>query len=175
MEPFEIVLSCSALGAVIVWIFSLYKVKKMKHSLDKAVCKIAKRTTALHNLEKFMEHSVLVFSQLEVFADKTLDGLVIVKDADKKESQFVYANPAMSNMLGWSQDELISCPWRDFLVDDDDHENIEKVTQALSNGKEVRRLMGEYQCKDGETKILSVSSCPADEEGYIYAVFREIS
>ena len=176
MQLFEITLACSAAGAILAWMWSLHKVKMMQHSLDTVTCKIQKRTEALHNLEKLIENSILVFSQLEAFAEKTLDGLVIIKDVDKKDSRFVYANPAMSETLGYTQDELISRPWRDFLATDDVHsENIEKVTRALADGKSVRRILGEYRCKNGEKKTLSVSSCQADEEGYIYAVFREVS
>lgn len=176
MQLFEITLIGSAAGGIVAWLWSLHKVKKMEHSLDTATCKIRKRTEALHNLEKLIENSILVFSQLEAFAEKTLDGLVIVKDVDQKDSRFVYANPAMSETLGYTQDELISRPWREFLVaDGENNENTEQVTKALATGKAVRRVLGEYKCKSGEKKLLSVSSCPADEEGYIYAVFREIS
>jgi PAS domain S-box-containing protein len=175
MQPFEVVLLCAATGATTAWLWSFHKVKKMQRDLGKASCTINKRTEALHNLEKLIENSLAAFSQLEVFAEKTLDGLVIVKDVEQKDSRFVYANIAMSHTLGYTQDELIGRPWRDFLVDDQDHENIEAVTKALATGKSVRRVVGYYKCKDGTEKTLSVSSCPADEDGYIYAVFREIS
>jgi PAS domain S-box-containing protein len=173
MQPFEIVLVCSAGGAIAGWLWSFHKVKMMEHSLDRATCKVQKRTEALHNLEKLIENSLTAFSQLEAFAEKTLDGLAIIKHVDKKDSHFVYANPAMSETLGFTQDELVSRPWREFLVSDDN--NVEEVTRALATGKPVRRVLGEYKCKDGSKKLLSVSSCPADEEGFIYAVFREIS
>jgi PAS domain S-box-containing protein len=81
----------------------------------------------------------------------------------------------MSETLGYTQDELISRPWREFLVEDKNNVFYEEVTRALATGKAVRRVLGEYKCKDGSKKLLSVSSCPADEEGFIYAVFREIS
>jgi PAS domain S-box-containing protein len=175
MAPFEIVLVCSASGAIAGWLWSFHKVKMMEHSLDKATCKVKKRTEALHNLEKLIENSLTAFSQLEAFAEKTLDGLAIIKNVDKKDSHFVYANPAMSETLGYTQDELISRPWREFLVEDKNNVFYEEVTRALATGKAVRRVLGEYKCKDGSKKLLSVSSCPADEEGFIYAVFREIS
>lgn len=175
MQPFEIALICAASGALTAWLWSFHKVKKMQHDLGKASCTINKRTEALHNLEKLIENSLVAFSQLEVFAEKTLDGLVIVKDVEKKDSRFVYANLAMSRTLGYTQDELISRPWRDFLVDDEDNDNVDRITKALAAGKSIRRVVGRYMCKCGKEKLLSVSSCPADEDGYIYAVFREIS
>ena len=174
MSPFELTLVCSACGAIAAWLFSFYKMKKMDRELQHADNKIGKRTEALHNLEKLLENSIWVFSQLETFAERTLDGLVIIKDVEDKDSRFVYANPAMADMLGFSQDELISEPWRNFLLARDP-ENVETVANALATGKSVRRVIGEYRCKDGSTKLLSVSSCPSDELGYIYAVFREVS
>jgi PAS domain S-box-containing protein len=147
----------------------------MQYDLGKASCTINRRTEALHNLEKLIENSLTVFSQLEAFAEKTLDGLAIIKNVDKKDSHFVYANPAMSETLGYTQDELIGRPWREFLVEDKNNVFYEEVTKALATGKAVRRVLGEYKCKDGSKKLLSVSSCPADEDGFIYAVFREIS
>jgi PAS domain S-box-containing protein len=150
--------------------------RRMDKELQRKDSKIGKRTEALHNLEKLLENSIWVFSQLETFAERTLDGLVIIRDVDSPESRFVYANPAMERILGFTQDELISRPWRDFLVTDGvGEQNVETVTQALVAGQPVRRVIGEYRCKDGTTKLLSVSSCPSDELGYIYAVFREVS
>jgi PAS domain S-box-containing protein len=175
MQPFEITLICAASGAFTAWLWSFHKVKKMQYDLGKASCTINRRTEALHNLEKLIENSLTVFSQLEAFAEKTLDGLAIIKNVDKKDSHFVYANPAMSETLGYTQDELIGRPWREFLVEDKNNVFYEEVTKALATGKAVRRVLGEYKCKDGSKKLLSVSSCPADEDGFIYAVFREIS
>jgi len=176
MSPFELTLVCSACGAIAAWLYSYYKMRKMDREIRSKDTKIGKRTEALHNLEKLLENSIWVFSQLETFAEKTLDGLVIIKDVDNKDSRFVYANPAMQDMLGFTQDELIGRPWREFLVDDAREEkNVDTVTKALVTGKPVRRVIGEYKCKDGSTKLLSVSSCPSDELGYIYAVFREVS
>lgn len=174
MSPFELTLVCSACGAIAAWLYSYYKMRRMDKELQSKDSKIGKRTEALHNLEKLLENSIWVFSQLETFAERTLDGLVIIKDVADKDSRFVYANPAMEGMLGFSQDELISAPWRDFLLSRDP-ENVETVANALATGKPVRRIVGEYKCKDGSTKLLSVSSCPSDELGYIYAVFREVS
>lgn len=176
MSPFELTLVCSACGAIVAWLFSFYKMRKMDRDLETAASKISKRTEALHNLEKLLENSIWVFSQLETFAERTLDGLVIIRDVGSPDSRFVYANPAMERILGFTQDELISRPWRDFLVTDGvGEQNVETVTQALSEGQPVRRIIGEYRCKDGGTKLLSVSSCPSDELGYIYAVFREVT
>ena len=176
MSPFELTLVCSACGAIAAWLFSWFKVKKMDDDLEKSQKIVLKRTEALHNLEKLLENSIWVFSQLETFAERTLDGLVIIRDVEDKDSHFVYANPAMERILGFSQDELISRPWREFLVEDGTGEqNIDTVVKALTTGQPVRRIIGEYKCKDGTTKLLSVSSCPSDELGYIYAVFREVS
>lgn len=168
MHLFEITLTCSAFGAIIAWLWSLHKVKMMEHSLDSATCKIQKRTQALHNLEKLIENSILVFSQLENFAQNTIDGLVVVKDIEKEDSHFVYANPAMAETLGYTQDELISRPWRDFLV-------TTSKKQADNLQQHCCGIIAEYRCKNGKSKLLSVSSCPADEDGYVYAVFREIT
>jgi len=176
MSPFELTLVCSACGAIAAWLFSWFKVKKMDDDLEKSQNIVLKRTEALHNLEKLLENSIWVFSQLETFAERTLDGLVIIRDVEDKDSHFVYANPAMERILGFTQDELISRPWREFLVEDGTGEqNIDTVVKALTTGQPVRRIIGEYKCKDGTTKLLSVSSCPSDELGYIYAVFREVS
>ena len=167
MHLFELTLVCSAAGAIVAWLWSLHKVKMMEHNLDSATCLVRKRTVALHNLEKLIENSLTAFSQLEVFAEKTIDGMVVVKDIDEEDSHFVYANPAMSETLGYTQDELISRPWRDFLV-------TTSKDQADKLDQQCCGVLAEYRCKSGEKKLLSVSSCPADEEGYVYAVFREI-
>ena len=167
MKLFELTLICSAFGAIVAWLWSLHKVKMMEYSLDTATCKIQKRTEALHNLEKLIENSILVFSQLENFAQNTIDWMAIIRDIENKDSHFVYANPAMAETLGYTQDELIDRPWRDFLA---------PRSRELIDLDEIDSCGGvsEYVCKDGSMKLFSVSSCPADEEGYVYAVFREI-
>lgn len=90
------------------------------------------------------------------------------------DGYFKTLNPAWFRILGWSEDELLSKPWIEF-VHPDDRESTSNVRLSLVDGKEVYQFENRYLCKDGSFRWLSWNSFPYAGEKLIYAVARDIS
>jgi PAS domain S-box-containing protein len=83
-------------------------------------------------------------------------------------------NPAWTTTLGWSKEELLSKPWKEF-IHPDDVEKTSKVKSELVEGKQVYRFENRYLCKDGSYKWLSWNSIPYPDEQIMFGVARDIT
>ncbi len=83
-------------------------------------------------------------------------------------------NPSWSTILGWTDKELTSRPWLDFMHPDDKEATL-NAKQNLDNGVSVYLFENRYKCKDGTYKWLAWNSYPIQEENLIFAVARDIS
>lgn len=90
------------------------------------------------------------------------------------DGYFKVLNPAWKKTLGWSNEELLSKPWIDF-VHPDDVEVTNNVKSTLVDGKEIYQFENRYYCKDGSLKWLSWNSFPYPEENIIFGVARDIT
>ncbi len=90
------------------------------------------------------------------------------------DGHFKQLNPSWARVLGWSEKELKSRPWIDFVYPED----IESTIQAgrkLQEGERVVNFENRYLCRDGSFRWLSWNSTPLVNENTIYAVARDIT
>ncbi len=87
---------------------------------------------------------------------------------------FKKVNSAMVKTLGWSEEELLSRPWIEF-VHPDDRPLTDAARQIQREGEQVFNFKNRYQCKDGSYHWLSWNSLPVPEQSLIFAVAREIT
>ena len=91
------------------------------------------------------------------------------------DGYFRRLNPAWTETLGWSLEELQSQPYLD-LVHPDDRENTVREAQSLSeSGAFSIRFENRYRCKDGSYRWLLWNSVPYPEQQIIYAVAHDIT
>jgi PAS domain S-box-containing protein len=90
------------------------------------------------------------------------------------DGYFKQVNPAWTQTLGWSEAELLSRPWIEF-VHPDDHEATVKAGAALIASQSVLGFENRYQHKDGSYRWFSWNSFPLSEAQLIYAVARNIT
>ncbi len=90
------------------------------------------------------------------------------------DGYFKVLNPAWSKTLGWSNEELLSKPWIEF-VHPQDRETTINVKGNLVNGQEVFQFQNRYICKDGSVKWLSWNSFPYPAEEIMFGVARDIT
>jgi len=90
------------------------------------------------------------------------------------DGYFKRINPAVSNLLGYTDEELFSRPINDFVYEED-----KIITEELRNNlrKNVPLLNFEnrYLTKEGEIVWLSWTSIPAPESGLVYAVAKNVT
>ena len=83
-------------------------------------------------------------------------------------------NPAFTEVLGYSREELEGKPFMDFVHPDDlkkTHEEVEKLT----NGEKTLSFVNRYKCKNGAYISLSWKSTPDPETGNLYSIARDIT
>ena len=108
------------------------------------------------------------------------------KDADKffnmsleimviaSKDKFLKVNPAATKILGYSEEELLSKPFLEFIY----HEDVEvtqKEVAELQAGNSKLNFENRYVCKDGSIKWLSWSTFPDPSTGLLYGVASDIT
>ncbi len=106
--------------------------------------------------------------QLDKFFSVSLDMLGI----GNLDGYFVKLNPAFSDILGYSQEELCSRPTAEF-IHPDDIEATQKQLELQAQGHSVLSFENRFRCKDGTYRWFSWKSIP---DGYLtYGAARDIT
>ena len=87
---------------------------------------------------------------------------------------FKRVNPAWQKVFGWTEEELTSRPYLDF-IHPDDRERTMQIASEISRGARIISFENRYRCKDGSYKWLMWTSAPSPELGLIYATARDTS
>ena len=87
---------------------------------------------------------------------------------------FKRINQAWSKTLGFSEEELLSRPYLDF-VHPADRDATTTEAQRTSEGQSVVSFQNRYLCRDGGYRWLLWRATPDAERGLIYAVARDVT
>jgi len=87
---------------------------------------------------------------------------------------FKQINPAGEKLLGWTDQELLTKPWLDFVYPEDLAATI-AAGEQLAAGEAVYAFENRYQCRDGSYRWVSWNSFPLLEEGLIFCVARDVT
>ena len=90
------------------------------------------------------------------------------------EGYFVRVNPAWQTVLGHSDEELRSTPFKEFVHPDDRAPTAEALS-ALSTGAQLIDFENRYRAKDGSYKWIQWFAAPFLKQGIVYAVGRDIT
>lgn len=102
--------------------------------------------------------------------DLSLD-LLCVANVD---GYFLRINPAFCDVLGYTEKELTSRRFVEF-IHPDDREATEKEIVHLAEGKLVVDFKNRYRAADGRYRWLAWRSAPLADRGLIYAVARDVT
>jgi PAS domain S-box-containing protein len=89
-------------------------------------------------------------------------------------SYLTMVNPAWTQLLGWSSEELVSTPWLDF-VHPDDREASMVVRSGIVGDQRRAGFTNRYRCKDGTYRWLEWGGRLSLERGVIYAVVHDVT
>lgn len=102
------------------------------------------------------------------FFNMSLDMMIIASD------KFIKINPSVTKTLGYSEEELLSRPFLDFVYPDDIDSTLNEV-KKLRSGALTLDFENRYICKDGSLKWILWSTSPDVSTGILYAVARDIT
>lgn len=102
----------------------------------------------------------------------SLDMICIV---DIDTTTFLKVNPAFTEILGFSESELLERPFFDFVHHDDIVPTKAVVEKKLRAGTKVIAFENRVRCKDGSYRWLSWTSHPVLEQKKAYAIARDIT
>jgi PAS domain S-box-containing protein len=97
--------------------------------------------------------------------------LVAVADFD---GHFTRVNPAAEQILGYTEEELLTRPYLD-LVHPNDRERTAAEAAAIGEGKRTVSFQNRYARKDGSYRVLEWTSIPVVEERTMYTVARDVT
>jgi PAS domain S-box-containing protein len=107
---------------------------------------------------------------MAMFFDLSLEMLCI----SGFDGYFTRINPSWSRILGWSEEEMMSRPWIEFVHPDDVQKTLDAAKQ-LDEGKALIEFENRYRCKDGAYRWISWKSQPEYNRNQIFAVARDIT
>jgi PAS domain S-box-containing protein len=106
----------------------------------------------------------------QLIFDHSLDLLCIAG----LDGYFKRVNPAVVRTLGYSEEELLSRPFLDFVHPDDLERSIE-VVEALARGEQVVQFENRTRCRDGSFRWLQWDTQPLPEEGLLFCAARDVT
>jgi PAS domain S-box-containing protein len=108
--------------------------------------------------------------EVDRFFSVALDMLCV----SSSDGYFKRLNPAFSQTLGWSNEEMLARPYLDFIHPDDYSATLQEVERQIAAKKAVFNFENRYRHKDGSWRWLSWKSVP-QPGGLMYATARDIT
>jgi len=91
------------------------------------------------------------------------------------EGQFRRVNPAFGKTLGYTDEELVSRPYLEFVHPDDRQATLEVMRAKMDEGKTVDSFENRYRHKDGTYRWLRWTAQPVVEDGVAYATAKDVT
>lgn len=97
--------------------------------------------------------------------------LMVIADLN---GYFVQVSPSWTRVLGWSEEELLSRPYVEF-VHPQDIDRTEQESRRLWGGSDTLVFQNRYRCRDGSYRWLSWVAHTSLERRAIFAVARDVT
>jgi two-component system, cell cycle sensor histidine kinase and response regulator CckA len=110
--------------------------------------------------------------EIETIYEMSLDLMCI---ADINTATFLRVNPAFTEVLGYTEEELLNRPFLEFVHPDDLDRTIAVMEDKLQKGEKLITFENRYITKSGKYIWLNWTSHPIPEEGITFAIAHDIT
>lgn len=131
---------------------------------------LARQAVALLEVRRSARERSEAVGALDRFFSLSLDMLCIAST----DGRFIRLNPAFSQILGWSEEELLAQPFIS-LVHPQDRERTLAEMQRLQSGAATLDFLNRYRCRDGSYRWFAWKSAPSAVDGLLYASARDVT
>lgn len=137
-----------------------------KAPTELAVSNKCRLTDLTHDITERKE----IEGQLDHFFVLSLD-IMCIASAD---GYFKRINPAFTQTLGWSAEEMLARPFLDFIHPNDHATTLREINRQVALGEKTLKFENRYLHKNGSWRVLSWASV-ADTNGLMFATARDIT
>ncbi len=131
---------------------------------------VSKGTPAVLCLAADISERKQIQAERDRFFNLSIDMLCIVGF----DGYFKQINPAWTELLDWSETELFSKCYLNFIHPDDRQKTI-KANSKLDEGELLNGFENRFLCKDGSYRWISWNAFPLLEDNLVFAVARDIT
>jgi PAS domain S-box-containing protein len=121
-------------------------------------------------LDRLAEQRREAEDELNRFFSISMDKLCIAGT----DGYFKLLNPRWEKVLGYSQEELLSRPYLEFIHPEDREATLQEAAK-LAQGHDLISFENRYRCRDGSYRWLHWTATPFLEQGVIYAAARDVT
>lgn len=144
--------------------------RTLEEEQRKALKLLADQVVLLLQLRKRNVDLYTTQKEFQNFIELSKD-LVCIANVNGK---FYKVNPAFTEVLGYSKEQLEGKPFVDFIHPDDLEKTFKEV-EKLSMGDKSISFENRYRCKNGEYIVLSWNSSPDPVTGNLYCIARDMT
>lgn len=105
----------------------------------------------------------------DTFFNLSIDSLIVAS-----EHSFIKVNDALSKVLGYTNEELLSKPFSAFILPEDVAMTQQQIAK-LKEGMNLVNFRNRWVCKDGSIKWLSWNATIDESTGHLYAIARDVT
>ncbi len=158
--------------------------QSLKHYNERLINKLEAKMVQLQETQKALQEEIERRKQLEkalshsekqfrAFVENSVDGILV---ADAASSRFVYANPAICSLLGYTRQEISEMTVVQ-IHKADDRELVRKEFDDLAKGNKTLARAIPCRRKNGEIIYADISAKPFELEGrnVVVGFFRDIT
>lgn len=104
----------------------------------------------------------------ESFFELSMDMLCIAN----VNGYFLHVNPSFQRILGWTNEELLSRPFIEFVHPDDKETTLDEV-KKLASGIPTISFINRYRCSDGDYRRLLWTAYPEKDTELLFAIAHD--
>ncbi|MGL5379831.1 ATP-binding protein [Clostridium sp.] len=174
VSTYGLCLNDDVLGVINVFYKELNNYSNRSENFINDVCNQLAILIKNKKLSEKLEYEFEKRTELESEMKNYLDISVDLMATFDKRGRFLKVNKGWTESLGWSEEELLSAKWKDFIVEEDLKKAIEYRDFMLKR-KELKRIINRCKHKSGDTKWLEWSVRYLEDKEIYLTTARDIT